>query len=428
MIKAVTYLKFIGMGVSISFTILMLQLMAGGLHEHILYFLAGMIPELSKIILLLAALKHKRIGFYFLLLPFLLVSLAASILFTVHTLNARVHEFSRIDDTDIRHQLAVVEAERADELNRVNALLDSLPQHYVNRRAATLQDRAAMLEEFDSTIADLRSQLIDVENDTQSNLLTDSINRIAELFNMELDTAIFIIAVILGTILDLGGVSLALVEGYERDRETARENQERIERDRERQARETERIQRDIEQRERDKRETERESERIKEKPRETERIQREQETGLRAGLTGFLEKSGENKSGNPRETERNREKPRESTENHMRKLSETETEIEPKSIEQSHRENPRESTENKREPELRLRETERELRETERDTRETERDTRDNYDLLVQLIDTSGVVPSHEDLEYAGIKIGKSTYYRYMKKYRKDLEKLGED
>ena len=254
MIKSSKVLKFIGMLISICFTILMLQTFAVELHERILYFFTGLMPEACKIILLLAAIrflkKSKKLFVLFaaLFIPFAGVSLAASISFAMHTVEKQMyivvevtentsysHSYSIIQQqaNSIRDAIAHLEAERADELNRANSVIDSLSVDFVTRRRELIEDRTTLLDNYDQRISDLRDELNE-KDELLMSLGTDmaqsqptaetrklSDNAVSGLFltisnlsGAAIENLVLWYAVALGVIIDLSGAVLALVEGF----------------------------------------------------------------------------------------------------------------------------------------------------------------------------------------------------------------------
>jgi hypothetical protein len=254
MIKSSKVLKFIGMLISVSFTVLMLQTFAVELHERILYFFTGLMPEACKIILLLAAIKFlKKSKKLFVLLvalfvPFASVSLAASISFAMYTVEKQMFVIEQTEDTsyshnyaivyqqaaDIRDAIARLEAERANELNRANAEIDSLPaEYFVTRRRELAEDRNVLIDSYDRRISDLRTELNEKnellmslstgmaqsQNMTETRRLSDNavaglFTTISDLSGASIENLVLWYAMALGVIIDLSGAVLALVEGF----------------------------------------------------------------------------------------------------------------------------------------------------------------------------------------------------------------------
>ena len=154
MIKSTKYLKFLGMLTSATFTIIMLQTFAGNIVEHILYFIAGVIPEICKIILLLSGIffyhRKKSLGvrLFIFFIPFFCTSLFASVSFVIHTVQKQMYEAIIADDENhnnnyyfiqeqantIKANISNLETERTEERNRFNSLIDSLPVDHITRR------------------------------------------------------------------------------------------------------------------------------------------------------------------------------------------------------------------------------------------------------------------------------------------------------
>jgi len=250
-LKYVKYLKFIGMGASVAFTIIMLQTFASSIVEHVIYAIAGFIPEICKIILLLSGMyfyyQKKSLGvkLFILFIPFFCISLVGSISFVIYTVQkqmyiveisediAHIHSYEVIQGqiNVINDNITILEAERIEERNRFNALIDSLPAADVAQRRRLLEDRELLMESYETRISNMRmdihikeGQLVEITTDAvqsqnivenrrlNNNSVAGFFSTISNITGAEIETIILWYAILLGIILDSCGVALAYVE------------------------------------------------------------------------------------------------------------------------------------------------------------------------------------------------------------------------
>ena len=240
-------ITFCSTGVSVIFSTMMLMTFASTSFEKVLYLFCGLINDGTKWFTLTIAMKNYKAKSYkkFRLwlcafLPFFLVSIIASISFSVYTVKGQMYQVvenenmnfvvvdSKIDG--LQKDIINIRDEQKSELEKINSEIASLPVTSVSRRD-TLSNRKIELSTFysDKIVAletklnvlyeeikelEATEQRVIEKKTLSNNSIAGFFETMANLFNVEIDSIILGFAILLGVILDCASITLTIDGQY----------------------------------------------------------------------------------------------------------------------------------------------------------------------------------------------------------------------
>ena len=272
--------RFAGVGaglfLSTAFTFTLFQQLATDVTDSIIFGAVAIVIESAKISLIINALRRDKAFITSIMFAVLLfaISLSASISYWVYAVSNAIYEVVEIVHIDTMHSdnfalletqykrvenqiqaiqddIARVEAERADELARLNNIINETPADFVTLRRELTNDRTEILAGYDTRIDSLRTEIADmnsildgltiqmgqteqrevIETITEERRLKDG--SLAGYFvllsgftELHVDSIVIIFAVVVGIALDITGLAFCILEKARREPEPAAEKPE----------------------------------------------------------------------------------------------------------------------------------------------------------------------------------------------------------
>lgn len=240
----ISFIGFVSSAVSYIFTILMLMSFAETGLEKFLYFCCGVINDGVKWFALITLIKYYRAKLYknfivycFLFFLFAGMSMIASISFSVFTVKKQMYDVQVIENKNyinvsnqvekLKENIQTLEAEKANEIQRINTEMDGLPLDYITRRENLANKKIELTNFYDTKLNPLRIELdekitklgeIDRKNTEiktlKNNAIAGFFETISNVTTVNIDNVILIFAIALGVILDTASIALTFDSSF----------------------------------------------------------------------------------------------------------------------------------------------------------------------------------------------------------------------